>query len=71
MCASGSAGAELLAHMRIFISPTMQIPKAELEKFIALYQKHFGVVLGKDEALEKATKLLNFMRIITETSTEK
>ncbi len=42
----------------------MLIPDAKLEEFIVLYQKHYGLVLGKDEALEKATKLLNFMRIV-------
>lgn len=42
----------------------MQIPEAKLDEFILLYQTRFGVVLGRDQALEKALKLLNFMRII-------
>lgn len=44
----------------------MQIPEAKLDEFIVLYQKHFGVVLARDQALERATKLLNFMRIMVE-----
>lgn len=42
----------------------MQIPEAKLDEFILLYQKRFGVMLGRDQALEKALKLLNFMRVI-------
>lgn len=47
----------------------MLIPDAKLEEFIMLYQKHYGIVLGKNEALEKASKLLNFMRIMVEAET--
>ncbi len=42
----------------------MQIPKVKLDEFIQLYQKHFGVVLTRDQALEKASKLLYFMRVV-------
>lgn len=48
----------------------MQIPDAKLEEFVMLYQKHYGVALSRDQALEKATKLLNFMRIIVGTPRE-
>ncbi len=42
----------------------MQIPSAKLDEFIGLYQEHYGVILSREEALEKATKLLNFIKII-------
>ncbi len=48
----------------------MQIPSAKLDEFIGLYQKHYGVLLSREEALEKATKLLNFMSVIVENHKE-
>jgi hypothetical protein len=47
----------------------MLIPDAKLEEFIVLYQKHYGITLARDQALEKATKLLNFMKIIVGVET--
>lgn len=47
----------------------MLIPNAKLEEFIVLYQKHYGITLSRDQALEKATRLLNFMRIMVEAET--
>ena len=35
-----------------------------------LYAKHYGIVLEEAAALEKATKLLNFIRIIVGTHRE-
>ena len=42
----------------------MQIPEAKLDEFVTLYQNRFGIVLQRGEALEKATKFLNFMRVV-------
>ena len=48
----------------------MQIPEAKLDEFVTLYQNRFGIVLGRGEALEKATKFLNFMRVVVGPLTE-
>lgn len=49
----------------------MQIPKEKVDEFKDLYRKRFGIDLSDQEALEKGTKLLNFMRIIIQSQPEK
>ena len=48
----------------------MQIPEAQLGEFVTLYQNRFGIVLDRGEALDKATKFLNFMRLVVGPLTE-
>jgi hypothetical protein len=43
-----------------------QIPREKLKEFKDLYKKHYGIDLTDQEALEKGTKLLNFVRIISQ-----
>jgi hypothetical protein len=40
------------------------ISKEQLEKFKIIYKNQFGEELSDQEALEKATKLLNMMKVI-------
>ncbi|KKP37654.1 MAG: hypothetical protein UR28_C0028G0022 [Candidatus Peregrinibacteria bacterium GW2011_GWF2_33_10] len=42
----------------------MQITEAQLDSFIELYKKRFGIEIARDKALEKATKLLTLMTCI-------
>ena len=46
----------------------MNFSDQHLEEFIAMYQKRFGVVLTKQEALEKAIRLVRFMKSVLEGS---
>lgn len=40
------------------------ISKEQLEKFKEIYKNQFGEELSDQDALEKATKLLNMMKVI-------
>ena len=46
----------------------MQLPDQQLDTFIALYEKHFGVVLDRETALKKGIELCNFVRIVSFSS---
>ena len=48
----------------------MQIPEVKLDEFVTLYQNRYGIILQRGEALEKATKFLNFMRVVVGPLTE-
>ena len=41
----------------------MQISDAQLDKFITIYHKKFGVVLDRQSAYEKGAQLLQLMKI--------
>ena len=47
----------------------MQIPEAKLEEFMTLYERRYGVHLSKKDALERALRLLGFMRTVFEVKT--
>ena len=42
----------------------MQISQKQLEKFIKLYEKHFGVQLDMESASEKGRKLVDTLQVI-------
>ncbi len=42
----------------------MQLPEKQIDEFIALYEKHYGVVLDRKAALEKGLKLCRFIEIV-------
>lgn len=46
----------------------MQLSDQHIDKFIELYQKHFGVVLERAEALEKGIKLCRFVKLVVSES---
>ena len=41
----------------------MQISDVQLDKFIAIYHKKFGVVLDRQSAYEKGSKLVQLMKV--------
>jgi len=41
----------------------LPLDERHLDKFIKLYQKHYGIDLERAEALKKATQLCRFMEI--------
>lgn len=41
----------------------MEIREHRLLLFIELYREHFGVLLGRDEAHEKALLLINYAKL--------
>ena len=43
----------------------MQIPEAKLDEFILLYQRRFGVVLGRDQVLEKGLRLIRLVEVVS------
>jgi len=43
----------------------------QVEKFQALYKKHFGEELSKEEAYEKGAKLLRMVQLVYKPITEK
>lgn len=49
----------------------VQISKEKLEEFKMLYKKHFDKEVTDQEALEKGTKLVNFMRVVLRQSSQK
>lgn len=42
----------------------MQLSDQHIDEFIALYEKHYGVVLERDIALEKGIKLCRFVELV-------
>lgn len=42
----------------------MQIPEAQLNEFIRLYEARYGDLLTRDEAQEKALRFLRFLKVI-------
>lgn len=42
----------------------MQLGDEQIKEFKAIYEKEFGVKLNDKDALEKATKVINFVRLI-------
>lgn len=40
------------------------VSDASLQKFIELYQKRYGIELSKEEAFEKASRLVNLYRAV-------
>lgn len=42
----------------------MKLSDPHLDEFIELYQKHYGVVLERTEAFEKAMKLCRFVELV-------
>lgn len=43
----------------------MQILDQHLDEFIQLYEKHYGVVLDREEAEKKGMELCNLVRIVS------
>ena len=48
----------------------MQLSDQHINTFIALYEKHFGVVLDREMALKKGIELCNFVRMVSFSSQE-
>ncbi len=46
------------------------ISDKQIQKFKALYRKHFGIELSDEEAQEKGSKLVRLMEIIYKPMTE-
>lgn len=42
----------------------MQLSDRHIDEFIVLYQKHYGVVLERAEALEKGLRLCRFVELV-------
>ena len=42
----------------------MQLQDRHIDEFIALYKKHYGVVLERSVALEKGLKLCRFVELV-------
>ena len=42
----------------------MQLSDRHIDEFIALYQKHYGVVLERAEGLEKGLRLCLFVELV-------
>lgn len=42
----------------------MELPAQHLDKFIALYERDFGVVLDRQTALEKGLKLCRLVELV-------
>lgn len=42
----------------------MQLADRHIDEFIALYQKHYGVVLERAVALEKGLQLCRFVELV-------
>ncbi len=42
----------------------MELPAQHLDEFIALYEKHYGVVLDRQTALEKGLKLCRLVELV-------
>jgi hypothetical protein len=42
----------------------MQITDKQLDKFIQIYRKHFGILLDRESALVKGQKLAEVMKLI-------
>jgi len=49
----------------------VQITDKQLNKFIQIYQKHFGVLLDRESALKKGLKLVEVTRLILKENHEK
>lgn len=49
----------------------MQITVQQIDKFIQIYQKNFGVVLSRDSAYEKGNKLAETIKLILQENYEK
>ena len=49
----------------------MQITDHQLDKFIEIYQKHFGIELDRESASEKGRKLVDILQIILKENHEK
>lgn len=43
----------------------MQLSDQHIDEFIALYKKHYGVVLDRADALEKGLKLCRLVEIVS------
>jgi protein-arginine kinase activator protein McsA len=43
----------------------------QIEKYRAIYKKHFGKEIGKAEALEQGTKLINLIEAVYKLMTKK
>lgn len=46
----------------------MKITDEQLDEFIVIYSKHYGVTLDRDVAYEKASKLLRLVEIVESNS---
>ncbi len=42
----------------------MELPEEHMKEFIALYKKHYGVVLSRDEAIRKGKQLMRFVEMV-------
>ncbi|MDQ3089786.1 MAG: hypothetical protein M3Q24_01360 [bacterium] len=42
----------------------MQLSEKQLDKFISLYQKNFGVALDRETATEKGVRLINLVSLV-------
>lgn len=49
----------------------MQISAQQIDKFIQIYQKNFGVVLSRDSARAKGVRLAETMKLILQENYEK
>lgn len=43
----------------------MRLSDQHITDFIAMYQRHYSVQLGRDEALAMATRLCRFVHIVS------
>ncbi|MCB9823470.1 hypothetical protein H6802_00710 [Candidatus Nomurabacteria bacterium] len=48
----------------------MKISEAQLTSFKALYKQHFGEELSREDALEKALKLVRMMQLVYKPMTK-
>jgi hypothetical protein len=43
----------------------MQLQDQHIDEFISMYEKHYGVVLGRAEAMDKGLKLCRLVEIVS------
>ena len=49
----------------------MQITDKQIDRFIQIYQKHFGILLDRESALKKGQKLAEVTQLILKENYEK
>ena len=49
----------------------MCLPDKAIEEFKQIYKKETGITLSYDEAIKKANKFFNFMKLITKPTKKK
>ena len=48
----------------------MQLTDEHIAEFQSLYRKHFGTDIGKDEALEKALRLIRLVEVVSRAAAD-